>query len=199
MSPQDFEQIGGALLHELGQNPTTGEFSLAKFVTDFDKLAPRAKAIMFSQRHLHDIESIVGMGRHIKGALREWNTSHTAGVLILFDLARDAAMLAATVGTGALTVGVVVGAVPGAAAVGLAHWLASPAKAASMAAWQRAYRSVQGRPSPAQIASFNIATRNLANNLGVPAEQILKRVAAAQPQSDNPQPSPPRPLDQSVR
>ena len=117
------------------------------------------------------------MGQHIKGALRESNTSHTAGVLILFDLARDAAMLGATMGAGALTAGSVVGAVPGAAGIALAHWLGSPAKAASIRAFTKSYQGWLGSPTPARAAAFRIATRNLANNLGMPVEEIAKRVA----------------------
>jgi hypothetical protein len=52
MSPSDFQQVGGTLLTELGHNNATGEFSLAKFVTNWDKVSDRAKAVLFSPQHL---------------------------------------------------------------------------------------------------------------------------------------------------
>ena len=195
LSKPDFEQVGGVLLHELAQNPTTGEFSLGKFVTGWDKVSDRAKDVLFSPQHLKDINDIVGMGQHIKSSLRESNTAHTAGVLILFDLARDAALLATTAAAGTLTMGAAAGAIGGLGSMALGRWLASPAKAASMSAWTRAYRAVAGSRTPARIAAFNLATRNLSNNLGVPVETILGHVVKAQPEGNSPEPSAPGPVN----
>ena len=72
------------------------EFSLSKFVTNCRKVSDRAKGVLFSQQHLKYINDIVRMSQHIKSALRESNTSHTARVLILFYLSLYAAMLRAT-------------------------------------------------------------------------------------------------------
>jgi hypothetical protein len=77
MSPAEFNVVGGQILHELGQNSATGEFSLAKFATNFNKLSPEAKGALFSAKHIRDIEDIAGLGMHIKGALRDANTSHS--------------------------------------------------------------------------------------------------------------------------
>jgi hypothetical protein len=62
----------------------------------------------------------------------------------------------------------------GAAGAGmlLSHYLASPAKASSMAAWVRARANLAADATPARQGVFNIATRNLANTLGVPVEII---------------------------
>ena len=191
MAPKDFEQIGGTLLHELGDNPATGEFSLGRFVTGWNKLSAQGKAALFSPQHLHEIENIAGLGAHIKGALRESNTSHTAGPLILLDLARDAVVGAVAVGTGAVSGASMAMTAPfGAAGIIFTHWLASPAKAASMSAWTSAYRGVTSSPTPARKALFVIATRNLANNLGVPANDIARVIQgrlplAAQPKDDS--------------
>lgn len=192
MNPADFQNIGGVLLHELGQNSSTGEFSLAKFVTGMNDLSPRAKGILFSPQHLKDIENIAGMGEHIKRALTESNTSHTANAYILFDILKDIALTAANFGGGSVSgkevaAGMATTAVPAI----LGAWLASPAKAASMSAFAKAYRGVSASPTPARAAMFNLATRNLANNLGIPAKKILERAAAAQPQNQNAQPDVP--------
>ena len=78
MSPSEFQVIGGQLLHELGHNNATGEFSLSKFATGFDKLSDGAKSILFSPTHLKNIEDIAGLGSHIKKALRD--TKHVPHV-----------------------------------------------------------------------------------------------------------------------
>jgi hypothetical protein len=39
-----------------------------------------------------------------------------------------------------------------------------------------------GHPTPARLAAFNIATRNLANNLGVPLESLAKHLTIAGPE-----------------
>jgi hypothetical protein len=177
MAPADFQTVGGMLLHELGHNNSTGEFSLAQFQTQWNKVAPRAGGVLFSPQHLHNINEIAGLGEHIKRALRTSNTSHTSNTLIFFDLARDAIMLGVGVGTGAVTGGsMVTGGLAAAPAVLFTHWLASPARASSMAAWNRARIGMIGHPTPIRLAAFNLATRNLSHNLGVPVESILKRL-----------------------
>jgi hypothetical protein len=175
MNPHDFQVIGGQLLHELGHNNSTGGFSLAKFVTGWDKTADHAKSILFSPQHLQNINDIVGLGSHIKSALRESNTSHTAGALILFDVARDVLEFGAAAAAGTLSGATLAGTAMAIPAVLFSHWLSGPATASSMAAWSRARVGLLGHPTPARLATFNIATRNLANNLGVPVETILKR------------------------
>jgi hypothetical protein len=180
MPAHEFEVIGGTLLSELGHNNATGEFSLNQFVTRWDKLSDRAKSVLFSPGHLQNLEDIVNLGQKIKSALRTQNTSHTSNTIILFDLARDAVLMGVGIGTGAVTAaGMLPGAVAATPAVVFAHWLASPARAASMAAWSRAYGGIAlGTPTPARMAAFNAATRNLANNLGVPAERIMQTIQA---------------------
>jgi hypothetical protein len=185
MSPSEFQVIGGTLLHELGHNSSTGEFSLANFATKWDKLAPAAKSILFSPQHLHNIEEVAGLGSHIKRALRESNNSHTAGVLILFDLARDAILLGSTAAAGTMSGASIASGVLATPAILFAHWLSKPATASSMAAWTRARAGMLGHPTPARLAAFNIATRNLANNLGVPLESLSKHLTVAEPPQGN--------------
>lgn len=83
--------------------------------------------------------------------------------------------------TGALTAAFsgpgLVGAAAATPAVLFSHWLGSPATASSMAAWSRARVGMLGHPTPARLAVFNIASKNLANNLGVPVESLVKRLA----------------------
>jgi hypothetical protein len=186
MTPAEFGQVGGTLLGELGHSPKTGEFSLDRFVTNWGKTSDGAKRTLFSPQHLANIEDIVGLGQHLKGSLSESNTSHTAGTLIMFDLARDAILLGASIGTGALTVGAIPGLAVGGAGTLLMHWLATPAKAAAMSKFARAYRGMTlGQKTPARIAAFKIATRELATNLGIPLRNVAARAAGLDEQSNN--------------
>jgi hypothetical protein len=178
MNTQDFQVIGGQLLHELGHSPATSEFSLGRFVTNWNKTSPRARGILFSPQHQANIEDIVGMGAHIKSALRESNTSHTANALILIDIARDAIEAGIAVGAGVLSgASVMASGAAAAPALLFSHWLSGPATSSSMAAWSRARAGMLNNPTPARVAMFNIATRNLSHNLGIPMEVILKKLA----------------------
>jgi hypothetical protein len=189
MPAADFQNIGGTLLDEMGHNNSTGEFSLAKFATEWDKISDGAKRVLFSPQHLHDIEEVANLGSHIKSALRESNTSHTAGVLILFDLTRDAILLGATAAAGTMSGATVASAALATPGIIFSRWLSNPATASSMARWTRARIGLLGHPTPARLAVFNIATRNLANNLGLPVAQVMKRLAgpnAGRPEEDQP-------------
>ena len=178
MDPADFHQIGGVLLTELGHNNATGQFSLSQFVTNWDKVTDRAKGILYSPQHLRNIEDIAEMGAHIKSALRETSSSHSASMLVFIDMAKDVALLAHDMtASGGIGGGAAIGAGTTAALWLFARWLGNPATASSMAAWTRARVGMLGHPTPARLAAFNIATRNLSNNLGVPVKQIMKSIA----------------------
>jgi hypothetical protein len=176
MNKDDFNTIGALLLNELGHNNATGEFSLAKFVTGWDKTSPHAKRILFSPQHERDIEDIFGLGKHIKKALRDTNTSHTANAIILFELMQDTAVLAAS---GALahlvSAPVLAGAAAATPALAFAHWLSSPASASAAAKWARARVGYYGHPTPARLAAYSLAVKNLSNNIGVPIGVITQK------------------------
>jgi hypothetical protein len=171
MHPDDFHHIAGALLAEMGRGPG-GEFSLNRFINNWANISEGARGILFTPQHLRNIEDIVGMGQHIRGALRESNTSHTAGVLIMFDLARDAILLSASAAAGTMTGATMVGGALGAPSVLLAHWLSRPAVASSMARWNHARTAWLLGKTAGKLAVYMIATRNLAHTLGVPAALI---------------------------
>lgn len=175
----------GAGLDEIGFNPATGQFSLDKFVTAWNKINPQARPFVPEPAHRANIDAVFEMGQHIKSTMRERNTSHTAAPLIMWDLARDAIMTGAAVAGGFVSGLSVVGS--GAAAmpaVVFAHWLSRPATAASMARWSRLFQAAQSSPINTQrLAQFNIATRNLANNLGVNVNAITQAVQRYLPTS----------------
>ena len=199
MPAADFEHVGGLLLHELGGGK---DFSLKRFANSWDDLSKGAKDVLFSPTHLKQVEDIVSMTDHLGRSLKDVNTSKTSTPLMLFDLAKDAILGVAAMGSGAglgamLGPGALAGGAAGTAGLLFTHWLMSPAKTAAINAWGRAYRGVTlGVPTPARQAVFKIATRNLAHNLGIPLEQITSRLTQAQPQTQNPQPTPPRVINQ---
>lgn len=173
MHPDDFREIGGVMLTEMGHMPATGEFSLAKFVTNWDKVSDRAKGLLFSPEHLQNINDIAGMGEHIKRALKESSTSHSANMLVLLDVAKDVALLTMDLGTGAPGFGTAAGAASTAVLYTFARWLGNPSTTSSMAAWARARNSLIASPTPGRVAAFNVATRQLADKVGVDPSRIL--------------------------
>jgi hypothetical protein len=96
----------------------------------------------------------------------------------MLDLAKDVALLAGDMAAHGGIPGPIAASGIGSSAVlyTAARWLSSPASAASMAAWSRAYRAAALSPTPVRIAAFNLATRNLSHTLGVPAENITRSV-----------------------
>jgi hypothetical protein len=174
LPPKDFERITGVIMSELGRN-RAGDFTFAQFVTQWRLMSDAAKALLFRPEHKQWIDNIAQLAEHVKTADKLRNTSNTAGALILFDLLRSGVELG--IGYGA---GVVGGHEVGMAAGGLAlgemfgRYLASPARAASLSRWTQAYRAITlNQPTPARIAAFKVATRNLANTVDIPFDRIM--------------------------
>jgi hypothetical protein len=192
MPPDAFHHLGGQLLFELGHSPRTGEFSLAQFVTNWDKLSERGRDILFSPQHRTDLEEIFQMGQHIKGALKESSTSHSATPLVAFEMLKELGAFIGDVyhgGGGIYTAG----AAATTAGIGaVTHWLGNPVQARAISNWTRAYRAATlGAPTPARIAALKIASRNLAHNLNIPVEDVMRTMqkhtpaAADEQQQDN--------------
>lgn len=176
MDPEEFSPIGGTLLGELGRNNATGEFSLPQFVTNWNKVSDGAKRTLFAPDHLANIEDIAQAGTHAKKALAAQTRGQSGSLLVMLDVAKDAALLGGDIASGGLGLGSAIGAGSTAGLYGLTRWLASPAKSASMAAWSRARYAYTSAPTTARQATLNIATRNLATNLGVPVASIVKNM-----------------------
>jgi hypothetical protein len=167
MNPDDFQLIGGTLLRELGYNPTTANFSLAKLVSEWNKISDGAKRALFSPDHLKDINEVVGMGKQLKGALKETNTSHTANALLAFEMMEKMAELGMEAASGHLSQSTLFGTGATMAAWPVARFLASPAKAKAMSNWSRAHRAMGLGEAPVRRAAFNEATRQLGHELGI--------------------------------
>jgi hypothetical protein len=177
MTPQEFEPIGGTLLSEMMGRK--GEFSLTNFSNSWNDLSKGAKGALFDPAHVRDIDSIAEMASHIKVGMRQSNNSHTASVLVLLEIMPHVVGTGVDLlSTGTLGHGEMAGAAISAGLAGLTYALGSPSKAASMRAFANAYSGMLEHPTPARIASFKVATRNLANTLDVPVEKIMSAASS---------------------
>lgn len=191
MNPDEFEQIGGLVLHEAGHAPHLGDFSLARFTTEWGKVSEGAKRVLFSPEHVRNLDDIASLGTHIKQATVGASTSHSGGPMLAFEILKDAVIMGMGVAHGEPTIAGGIAAGTSGVAYGLAGFLASPAGAATAGAFTRAYRGVTlGAPTPARVAIFKIATKNLATQLGVPFDKVMSLAAArigakAEPDTEN--------------
>ncbi len=169
MPKEDFEQIAGTALSELGHNNATGRFSLNQFSTKWDTLGDRAKNVLFSPQHKESLDNIAALGRHMKDADKFANTSNTAGAAAWGKLIASGAAA-----VGALAYGDVSLLLKGlgAAGVGLmfAKQLAKPAGASTISKWMRAAVLADHAHTPARLAAFRTATRALYSNSVLPPQ-----------------------------
>lgn len=169
MPKEDFEQIGGVALSELGHSASTNRFSLNQFATKWNGMGDRAKSVLFSPEHKQVLDNIASMGVHLKDADKFANTSNTAGSAAWGKLIAGGAGAIA-----ALTYGDPTKLIMGLAAAGggmfLARQLAKPATASSIAKWTRAAVLAEHGQSPSRLAAFRLSTQNLLRNLS-PSDQ----------------------------
>lgn len=192
MSPEDFQQISGVALSDLGKNPTTGNFSLAKFSTGWKTMGDRAKAVMFPDAaHRSFLNDIAQLGQKLKGGDQYMNTSSTGRANAVADLIKlGAGGAAALAFSGDITplLGLVATGVGGYA---LARGLAKPATAATVARWVRAAKGYDSSPSITKKATVIMATRNMINTLGGPQgfTRLLESPMKAAADNGNGQPA----------
>jgi hypothetical protein len=162
MPRQDFEEIVGLGLSELGHNPATNQFSLAKFARGWNDMGDFAKSTLIRDPgHRKALDDIAGLGSFLKDADKYANTSGTGRATALAGLLGLAGGAVASLDPAKLA------GVLGAAGGGmtLARILARPATASSLRRWLSAYRTQARTPTPGGTATLAIATRNLVTNL----------------------------------
>lgn len=171
-----WDEFVGGVVGRLGSD-AQGQFSPLRFLTDYGRLSDAGKDVLFNstgraslRRALDDIATV---SARIKDRERLANPSGTA---------RNASFtaLGAGLATAPLTtIGTVLGART------LARVLAEPATASSAARWVKAHEAVAVRPTPASVAAFQRASRDLAATVGaragvsVSAEEIAAPVIKA--------------------
>lgn len=163
MPKQDFEEIVGLGLSELGHNASNNQFSLAKFATEWNKMSDFAKGTLISDKgHRKALDDIASLGSFLKDADKYLNTSGTGRATSLSALVGAGAGAVAT-----LDVKKILGVLGAAAGGGLvARVLSRPVTASSLRRWLEAYQSQARTPSLARKAVLAVATRNLLSNVG---------------------------------
>jgi hypothetical protein len=130
------------------------------------------------------------MGEHIKQALEATSSSHSSNWFEMFETVKDIFLLGEMASTGHIGAKKIIGGVGSTGMMLGAGWIiGNSARTASLSAWTRAYQGLTLSPTPARIATFNMATRNLANTLGIPMEKLTSSIVshlgrAEQPQAD---------------
>jgi hypothetical protein len=176
--PPDMKgDIAGSVVRGLGKDHS-GNFSLDIFASDWGKVQPRAKAVLFADApgHAKALDELATIAQRLKDVKKKYgNSSGTAQTAAFQKLA---AMVAA-IGTGAVSIPLAVGGVVlgGAGNIG-ARILARPAGAASLAKYAKALEQQVKSPTPASQALVSMTERNLANTAktlgtGVQAQRVL--------------------------
>lgn len=192
MPKEDFQHISGVALSELGHNPTTGEFSLAKFASGWEKMGDRAKAVMFpDQGHRTFLNDIAALGQKLKGGDQYRNSSNTGRANAVADIIKIGAGGAAALATQGEVMPLLGLAMAGVGGHLLAKALARPATAATVARWMRAAHGYDSSPSIAKKTTVVLATRNMINTLGGPDAftRLLESPMKAAADNDSGQPT----------
>jgi hypothetical protein len=161
--PSDaWQQIASNVIGRLGRT-RAGEFQAGRFISDYGQLSDAGKRVLFhgvgAGNLIPYLDDIATVSQKFVQAGKLGNPSGTAHV---------GATMAA--GGGAMA-GILHGSlIEPVTALGLAlgnnmlaRLFAAPATAASAARWARAYDALINKPGPRSVATFNMASRNLAS------------------------------------
>jgi len=165
MPKEDFEQIGGVALSELGHNAASGRFSLNQFTSKWNALGDRAKSVLFSPEHKSTLDNIAAMGAHLKDADKFANTSNTAGAVAMGDFLKMGAVALGTLAATGNPTPLLIGLTGAGGGALMAKILARPATASSVSKWMRSAILVRNGASPQRLASYRLATINMQHNL----------------------------------
>lgn len=153
----DWNEFTSGVVSRLGRD-AEGNFSPLRFLTDYGKLTPSGKSILFRSagkselaNHLDDIAKI---SSRYKSLQKFANPSGTAqGV---FGGGIGAGLFADPLTTAAAVLG----------GRTMAYALSRPATAASVAKLARSQEALVRNPTTPRLVAFNLAARNLVNTLG---------------------------------
>lgn len=153
VAAKDWELVSGSLIGRLGRG-AGGAFDPALFTTNWRAMAPQAKSMSFNRevtRHLDTIAEVSSKyGQRLERITEPGKLSPGVKALgFLGAVTHPVAFLSGFVGPR-----------------GMAHMLARPSNAASVAQWTKTYDRLLSHPAPGAVAAFAQATRNLSNTLG---------------------------------
>jgi hypothetical protein len=163
--PRDeWDEIASTAISRLGKD-NAGEFSPVRFVSDYAKISPAGKQVLFNSTGKRDLAKALDDIATVSGRFKELqkfaNPSGTAAPVL------GGGLVAAAIAAPITTAGTVLG-----GAV-MARVLASPATARSMAQWSKAYEMAVTRPSKATINALEASSRRfgfiIGENLGLQA------------------------------
>lgn len=205
MGNDEWRDIAAQVVSRLGRDGE-GNFSPARFVTDYGKLSERGKDILFratgDRAHAQALDDIATISSRWRETQRFGNPSGTAA--------------AAITGAGAfgglayLTGDPVTAATSILGAAAISRALASAPTASSMARWSRAYQTAVRTPTAASLTGLQIASRNFASTLGEKAGVSVDPVKLMEPvtrslyaprrgAADDDQADPPRVIEQRAQ
>ncbi len=163
MPTDAWDTLASGVVNHMGGSPATGEVSLDKFFTEYNKMSPAGRHALFGGKpglasSLDDLATIAGRGKQ----LAKWaNPSGTAQA--------GAYMTAAAAAFNPVLWPKIAG-----AAIGghfLTRALTRPATVRAMTGWARVWNQVNGRggggPSQANIKSLQFVSRRFAAEIGL--------------------------------
>lgn len=178
LATDEWDGVASAVVSRLGRSPGAQQgadaFSPERFVTDWAKLSPNAKGLLFGgkKEHLQALEDIATVSTRFKQLNRFANPSGTGqmvvgagiGTAIYNDPIETAKQL---LGAGAISL-----------------VLARPATAQSMAHWAKAHQAAASGAKRA-VDALNAASRQfaerLARELGITGDGLVEQLAVAGP------------------
>lgn len=164
MDADEWKNVSALALDRMGRN-SNNEFSTAFFTKNYNQMAPAAKDAMFGSagsKTRQWIDDIATVSNRMNESGKAANFSNTGRGLLTGAGVLGGSAYAFNDPMNAMQDGLKTAAV----ALPIVYFLARPATAASMSRWSHAYENIVRKPTTATLASFNIASRNLANQMG---------------------------------
>lgn len=156
---QTWDDMSSAFVRRMGLNPKTGDFSPDRFLTEYGKLSPEGKQLLFNSTGRGDLsnslDNLARVSQQFSEFYRMGNPSGTAGATWL------AGLFGGGYGIGGLPT-----ALPGVASMwGMSKYFASPANVDRMTRTLQARLAYVRNPNPSTEQRLALATSELAQNL----------------------------------
>ncbi len=163
MPPKAWDDVSSAVVEQMGRSPPTGEVSLDKFFTEYNKISPAGKAALFGGKTdlaaaLDDLATIASRGKQAKTFSNPSGTGQTNAAIGIGLTAANPLMWPK------LAVGAI-------GAHYLTRGLSRPATVRAMTAYGRVWNQVDkmtglGRPTEALRKSVEFVSRRFASEIG---------------------------------
>jgi hypothetical protein len=152
------DNLSSSFIRNLGVD-STGKFSTAQFTKDWRNMSSGAKDLLIKDpAHRKNIDAIATIAERHSEVFKKFASPS--------GLAVTGAGMMAALGAAAtnplIAMKVILG---GGAGFAISKVLASPAGASSLSKWAKIAEATSKRPTPAGMAMFHLATRNLANTV----------------------------------